>query len=610
MLARTAWIADDAYISLRVVDNFVNGYGLRWNVDERVQAYTSPLWVFVLSGAYYVTREAYFTTLLVSFVVSLAAVLLVALRTAPSKTGAVLALGILVMSRAFIDYSTSGLENPLTHFLLAVFAYLLLKSKSNSPRLLLQLTLLTSLAMVNRMDTVLLMAPALLAVTWRLPINSSVKAIALGSLPIVVWMAFSTIYYGFPFPNTAYAKLGGGIPLGERLAQGVTYMIDSLTVDPITLLVIAWSVSLAVKSRSVRSIALAAGALLYLGYSVRVGGDFMSGRFLSAPLFVGAILVARSPIVRQGPTAAIALVLIVAVGWAGRTPTLLSGVEAANYETPPGPETGIADERRYYFARTGLLFFQRSQDAPAVASRHRQRRKCGVTGHVRAAAAIGFDGFFSGPEMHIVDKLGLSDPLLARIPARFDPAWRIGHLMRELPEGYLDSITSGENNLSDEALGEYYSHLQLITAGELFTLERWQVIWSMNLGHYEHLIDRDKYRFSGMNDILGRQVSKCMSGELQLGVPKVGLRLPLDRLHHEPILRLMMGSHAKFRILFVNQGEVIGQEDLYLINRIKPISKGTVWIPQEAQERGYDELRVFRLPSGKHYVIESFQFAE
>jgi hypothetical protein len=39
-----AWVCDDAYITFKTVDNFVEGYGLRWNVLERVQVHTHPLW--------------------------------------------------------------------------------------------------------------------------------------------------------------------------------------------------------------------------------------------------------------------------------------------------------------------------------------------------------------------------------------------------------------------------------------------------------------------------------------------------------------------------------------------------------------------------------------
>ena len=63
VVLRTAWIHDDAYITYRTVDNFVNGYGLRWNPAERVQTYTHPLWMFVVSAAYAVTHEMFFTVI-------------------------------------------------------------------------------------------------------------------------------------------------------------------------------------------------------------------------------------------------------------------------------------------------------------------------------------------------------------------------------------------------------------------------------------------------------------------------------------------------------------------------------------------------------------------
>ena len=46
-LVRTAWLSDDAYISFRAADNILNGYGPVWNVGERVQAFTHPLWLAI-----------------------------------------------------------------------------------------------------------------------------------------------------------------------------------------------------------------------------------------------------------------------------------------------------------------------------------------------------------------------------------------------------------------------------------------------------------------------------------------------------------------------------------------------------------------------------------
>ena len=59
ILVRNAWMSDDAFITLRKVDNFVNGFGLTWNVQDRVQAYSRPLWMFLLALPYRFTREPY-----------------------------------------------------------------------------------------------------------------------------------------------------------------------------------------------------------------------------------------------------------------------------------------------------------------------------------------------------------------------------------------------------------------------------------------------------------------------------------------------------------------------------------------------------------------------
>ena len=60
-------------------------------------------------------------------------------------------------------------------------------------------------------------------------------ALLIGFVPVVAWELFSLFYYGFPFPNTAYAKLKTGIPASELTRQGILYLQDSIARDPITL---------------------------------------------------------------------------------------------------------------------------------------------------------------------------------------------------------------------------------------------------------------------------------------------------------------------------------------------------------------------------------------
>ena len=221
LVTRNAWLSDDAYITFRTVDNFIHGYGLTWNVAERVQTYTHPLWMFLLSAAYFFTREIFFTSLILSIALSLIAAGLIAFRASRSVWLACAGLAVLTLSKASIDYATSGLENPLAHLLLVIFLLIYLNVELSPPRLpsressrsvyrlppLFWLAFLASLGIVNRADTLLLYAPVILYVLVKARSLKAVGVVALGFLPFVVWELFSLFYYGFLFPNTAYAKL-------------------------------------------------------------------------------------------------------------------------------------------------------------------------------------------------------------------------------------------------------------------------------------------------------------------------------------------------------------------------------------------------------------------
>ena len=109
-----AWVGDDAYITLRSVDNFVHGYGLRWNVHERVQVFTHPLWMLLCSAAFFLTREAFYTVIALSFLVC--AGTFVAYRKLlgiDEAWKAFVLVVVLTASKTYMDFSSSGLENCL-----------------------------------------------------------------------------------------------------------------------------------------------------------------------------------------------------------------------------------------------------------------------------------------------------------------------------------------------------------------------------------------------------------------------------------------------------------------------------------------------------------------
>jgi arabinofuranosyltransferase len=76
VVLRRAWVSDDAFITLRTVENFVDGLGLVYNIGERVQTYTHPLWLFLLSAIYPLKLEPLYIPILLSFIFTLGAFLI------------------------------------------------------------------------------------------------------------------------------------------------------------------------------------------------------------------------------------------------------------------------------------------------------------------------------------------------------------------------------------------------------------------------------------------------------------------------------------------------------------------------------------------------------
>lgn len=486
VLIRTAWVAEDAYITFRTVDNFINGYGLTWNAAERVQAFTHPLWMFLMSFFTLLTGDVYFTSIFLCIFVSLTAVFVYAFRTAATENAALLGILILIFSKAFTDFSTSGLENPLTHLLLVLFLAAYLHPKTGRKTLFL-LSIIAATAALCRPDTILLYLPALMVFFFRNFSRKDVGVVIAGFLPLMLWEGFSILYYGFPFPNPAYAKLNTGIPTMDLVTQGCYYLKNSLASDPITLTAIAVGMVFPFIKKKYLLAPPAAGILLYLSYIVSIGGDFMSGRFLTAPLLCAVVLMSREHFA-SFKTLLPALCAVLLLGLASPHPPVFSG---ADYRVDPQnylDERYITDERGYYFQSTGLLRSDGKMglgDHPQ-AVRGRQAREMGP--HFTSGGNVGFFGYFAGPDVHILDGFALADPLLARLPVR-SVHWRIGHFIRRVPDGYHETLSSGRNAIRHPGIASYYGRLYLITRGDLFSKERLSAIWRMNSGQYQELLE-------------------------------------------------------------------------------------------------------------------------
>jgi arabinofuranosyltransferase len=478
VVVRTAWLGDDAYITFRSVDNLIHGYGLRWNTIERVQPFTHPLWALLLVGPFALTGEAYFTSLAVSMLLAFAAVWLFIRRIASSPRAAVVALAVFVFSKAFVEYATSGLENPLTTFLLT--AFLAVYWAAGFRRIVLLWTL-GGLLMLNRLDLALLALPVLVAESMRTPWRRTMGAATIGLLPLAAWEIFSLVYYGFLFPNTAYAKLQTGVGSGELMGQGLLYFLESIQSDPVTLLAIAAGLVICLQERRRGDWPVAIGMALYLTYIVRIGGDFMSGRFFVAPLVFATGLLCRRDWDLRAPVVAPLTATIALLGtFATVRPPITSTMNTYITTDAQGMGVGaVADERAYYYRYTGLMRWTREVPLPHESLMVDAARAMRGSHEVMATRNIGLFGYFAGPTVHIVDLMALTDPLLARLPS-IRP-WRIGHFERRVPDGYLESIRSGKNQIVDLAIAQQYEQLKLVTQGPLWDRRRWRAIRRLNL---------------------------------------------------------------------------------------------------------------------------------
>lgn len=487
MLMGTAWMSDDAFITLRVIDNFVNGYGLRYNVIERVQVFTHPLWLFLLTPFYALTREAMVTTMVVSVFLSLGALWLLAARIARNIEYGCLLVLVAVASRAICHYSTSGLESPLTFLLSALFVWQLYSTE----RIWIPAGI-AGLLWLNRLDLVVLLGPAVSYLLFHARGGDRVKVVAAAIFPALAWMIFSVIYYGAPFPNTAYAKLGTGYDSGILILHGLAYAKDFVLTNPLLALIMVMAVINALRMRDLRPLLLGAGIVLYVSYIIVIGGDFMSGRFFAPPGFLALCLLAQMPapewlLKRMEAVFLIAVAIVLVLLISRVTETEKHG-------------KGIGDEQRAYYSYNGLFPVLKKWAGNGYEPIH----PWGQLGVQRKTLAqkigkpivvvtrfVGMEGYYAGPDVHNVDRLALTDAFLARLPAL--PNARVGHYERMLPPGYAETALSAAPATEITALIPLLNDVILATRAPLFAEGRWSAIWRLLSGKYSWVYEADLY---------------------------------------------------------------------------------------------------------------------
>jgi len=604
VITANAWISDDAGLTLRSIDNLHRGFGPTFNISERVQAYTHPLWMWSLALVTAFSNEYFFSTIAVSLICSIAMLGILAWRIDATDTGLAMAAVGLLLSKSFIDYSTSGLENPLAHLLLVSFAAVYLRHL-NTPHYR-TLSLLAAAIVLNRQDHLLLIAPAIVSllvrpteqsgsrrIRWQLIDRQSLVRLLIGVVPVALWFGFSLLYYGFVFPNTAYAKLSTDLARGELMQQGLLYLFETFKNDPLLFVMLLLGSWLSLHRGHLYHRGLALGVVLYGLYIISIGGDFMVGRFLTAPLIVASVLVATlTPNHVASYATAVPLLLI---GLINPVNPLLSNFARAGQVDPTFSDSnGVTDERLYYAEDSGLLQLNRSFFAKTYPIENNFTTLVPFAQSARTITAptVGALGLAVGPGVHVIDELALGDPLLARLPAVYNPAWRIGHFYRTIPAGYVESIEHGQNRISDPQLAQYYDALRLIVSGPLFDGERLRTIVAFNLGQYDHLVDTFAYTYPTVTRMAFSDM-QYVNSDYAVPITHDGLYVVFESLNNSSRIALELGQITAYDVIFFKQKQQIGT--LYIPGSVTitaPLVQHQLTVPTAIHERGYDAVHI------------------
>jgi arabinofuranosyltransferase len=435
-------VAEDAFITFRYSLNIAEGSGPVFNIGEQVEGYSNFLWMVLL---------ALFKTVFGADIVGTAVVLGVL-----STLGCVLLAYVLVnrvMGRAggaqapafgvaaavltagasgLAAYGPSGLETPL--FLLLVLAVCFAVSENRN----VVAGVLVALATMTRPDGVVI---AVVVGVWLVirAVRHRVDwwgpaGFVLGALVLAVpWTAWRVTYYGYLIPNALAAKSGAS--LGWQLEQGWEYVSGFALVHSgfLLLAVVAVVVFVARKPRPDTApdpdVALARSlvwlvftlAVVYLAFITYAGGDWMPAWRLLAPV---------PPLLVIGSLAAFGVV------GATRTDTAPSPRPRRRWSSTLLPPVAVG--------LSGLSLLVSITHEQMVPRMHDWRDDIAEmaeigdwigdnlsAGTVLSTFANGVLSFEAGPEIIMLDVLGLTDEHIARHGQRDESASLVGHIAHD-----------------------------------------------------------------------------------------------------------------------------------------------------------------------------------
>lgn len=506
-------LVDDTFIFMRYARNLANGLGFVWNPGEMpVEGYTSFLYLMFLTvieaiGLSQIIAVIWFG--LCCSLLTLGLTWLLAQRVNPGHDFEnLLIISLIGLSPSFLFWATAGMEVPLySAFLVAsVLSYVTFRYGKSPAWLVGFLYALTTLIRPEALIFFVMTGMLELICLLRKKKIIDQRILVMGTTfffiytPYFIWRWY---HFGYLFPNTYYAKTGGGV---VQIHGGFEYLLTSINhlfggttiILASTLLFVKWPYSW-------ERIYLGVIVVTIWVVTILNGGDhFQFDRFLvpTLPFFFLLMGIGLSNLfnqylnIKQIQLPIIAVLLFLAVSnWNNIEPNLYKQIIKGYYNFREGkiPTIPLADQTKPLYSPDWVDgFILMGQTLSEFTS----------SDDTIAVVPIGAIGYHSN--RYVIDMVGIVDPVIAHQP--FDPAystsWRPGHdkgdgfyILERQPD-YIqlnDKLTSQPLSEPSDWMMQYKSVVELWSSPEFHLLYEFYPVrveggWYYNL--YRRISDR------------------------------------------------------------------------------------------------------------------------
>jgi arabinofuranosyltransferase len=199
--------AEDAFITYRYAENWINTGSLVYNTGEPINAMTSPFHAIFSAAIFQLTGNTVLGNKIVAVILLLLSALIVWNQFRDSPRWQMFALVLVLLPPSVILWTFGGLETPLLLFLVTVTVSLANREPPFKFGLVCAVFLLAGLGLLTRYDSVLFFVPLTVYVAFN---ARSVKYAVIGALGagffVLSWLSISFLYYGDLLPTSYYVK--------------------------------------------------------------------------------------------------------------------------------------------------------------------------------------------------------------------------------------------------------------------------------------------------------------------------------------------------------------------------------------------------------------------